>query len=78
MADRFIRIERSVVVVLFVPHDEEHYHGKTLAQALASEADRSAGEKLYYLINDARVGMGVFRDKVTAVTEEEMSRERES
>lgn len=76
MADRFIRIERSVTVVLFVPHDEQHYPGKTLAQAIASEADRTENEKLYYLINDARVGAGAFRDKITAVTEEEMSRER--
>lgn len=76
MANRFIRIERSVNVVLFVPHDEEHYPGLSLAEAIASEADRTEGEQLYFLITDANAGKGTLRRKVTAVTKEEMGREQ--
>ena len=76
MANRFIRIERSVRVVLFIPYDDAHYPGQSLAQAIASEADRTEGEQLYFLITDANAGKGTLQRKVTAVTKEEMDREQ--
>jgi hypothetical protein len=74
--NRFIRIERSIEIVRFIPYNEEYYPGKSLSQAIAAEADRTEDEKRYFLIADASTGMGTLRDKVTAVTEKEMNREQ--
>jgi hypothetical protein len=74
MADQYIRVERTVRLVTFVPFDEEHYYGMAIDEAVASERYASPEDKLSEFAEELSIAESdriSLSESVIVVTKEE-------